>query len=150
MKKAILLFSLCLLTIPPLTAQAPSDDYKAIHAIILDYVEGLYDGDSSRVAYSLHPELRKRGYRYNKSESRFIDNEDMTRQQLMDLAERRRKSGRPILPPAPKIIEIYDISSRTASAKLTASWGLDYFHLAKLDGRWYIMNVLWQSVVESD
>ena len=31
----------------------------------------------------------------------------------------------------------------TASAKLTADWGVDYFHLAKYEGKWKIVHVLW-------
>ncbi len=34
---------------------------------------------------------------------------------------------------------------QTASVKLIAEWGIDYMHLAKYDGRWKIVNVLWQS-----
>ncbi len=28
--------------------------------------------------------------------------------------------------------------------KLSASWGVDYFHLARESGKWKIINVLWQ------
>jgi hypothetical protein len=40
---------------------------------------------------------------------------------------------------------ILDILDKTASAKLVADWGIDYMHLAKLDGKWMIKNILWQS-----
>lgn len=40
------------------------------------------------------------------------------------------------------------ILDKTASAKLTAHWGVDSFHLAKIDGQWRIVQVLWQSLVE--
>jgi hypothetical protein len=33
---------------------------------------------------------------------------------------------------------------QTASAKLTAQWGIDYLLLARYDGRWMITHVLWQ------
>ncbi|MGH9838243.1 MAG: nuclear transport factor 2 family protein [Blastocatellia bacterium] len=36
--------------------------------------------------------------------------------------------------------------SLSASAKLVAEWGMDYFHLAKYDGKWKIVNVMWQSL----
>ena len=36
--------------------------------------------------------------------------------------------------------------NQTASAKLTAAWGVDYFHLAKYGGKWKIVHVLWQSL----
>jgi hypothetical protein len=27
---------------------------------------------------------------------------------------------------------------------VTALWGIDYMHLAKYDGKWKIVNILWQ------
>ena len=33
---------------------------------------------------------------------------------------------------------------QTASIKLVAEWGVDYMHLAKFDGKWMIVNMLWQ------
>jgi hypothetical protein len=46
---------------------------------------------------------------------------------------------------AKKEIVIYDVSDQTASAKLTAHWGIDYMHLAKFDGKWKITDILWQT-----
>ena len=42
-------------------------------------------------------------------------------------------------------ITVYDVLDQTATAKLVAEWGIDYMHLAKFDGKWMIVNVLWQS-----
>jgi hypothetical protein len=42
-------------------------------------------------------------------------------------------------------VEIFEVLDQTASAKLTAFWGIDYMHLAKYDGEWKIVQVLWQS-----
>ena len=39
---------------------------------------------------------------------------------------------------------MYDVLNQTAAAKLTAMWGVDYMHLAKYDGKWKIVNILWQ------
>ena len=129
-------------------AEVYSADYKGVHAAIIDYVEGLYLADSTRIARSVHPDLRKRGYWYNSQKAEYADNLDMTYQQLKDLAATWNTEGDRANTQSPKIIEIYDINDRTASAKLTAEWGIDYFHLAKLDDKWYIMNVLWQSIKE--
>jgi hypothetical protein len=43
-----------------------------------------------------------------------------------------------------KQVVILDMLDQTASAKLVASWGIDYMHLAKYDGQWKIVNVMWQ------
>jgi len=123
-------------------------DYQAVESAILDYVEGIYEVDSTRIERSVHPQLRKRGYWYNAKEAAYRDNLDMTYDQLVHLAASWNKSGKRAGDSSPKKIEIYDVNDRTASAKLTAEWGIDYFHLAKLDDKWMIMNVLWQSIPE--
>lgn len=125
-------------------------EYEAVEAAILDYVEGIYEVDSTRIEKSVHPELRKRGYWFNPKEEAYMDNLDMTFDQLVHLAATWNKSGESANADSPKVIDIYDINSKTASARLTAEWGLDYFHLAKLDGQWRIMNVLWQSLPEQE
>jgi hypothetical protein len=38
-------------------------------------------------------------------------------------------------------IAVFDILDKTATAKLEAESGDDYFHLVKLNGKWMIMNV---------
>lgn len=123
-------------------------DYAGVKSAILDYVNGLYEADSTKIERSVHPDLHKRGYWFNDREKAYRDNLDMTYDQLVSLAARWNKSGESANADSPKVIEIYDINDRTASGKLIAEWGMDYFHLAKFDDKWMIMNVLWQSLPE--
>ena len=115
-------------------------DKAAVKEAVLDYVEAIYEIDPSRIERSVHPELAKRGF--------YIDNGyqevPMTFDQLVDLAGKYNKDGK-IPDDAPKEVEILDLLDKTASVKLTAHWGIDYMHLAKYDGKWMIVNVLWQS-----
>jgi len=46
---------------------------------------------------------------------------------------------------SPRKIEIYEVHDKTASAKLTAMWGINFMHLYKADGKWKIINIMWQS-----
>jgi len=124
------------------------EDHKMVKAAILDYVEGLYEADSTRIEKSVDPTLRKIGYWYNKKESAFRDNLPMTYNQLVGLSARWNKDGKSANENTVKEIVIYDVNSKTASAKLTAAWGIDYFHLSKVNNQWKIMNVIWQSIVE--
>jgi CubicO group peptidase (beta-lactamase class C family) len=119
---------------------------EAVRNTILDYVEGIYMVDSSRIERSVHPQLRKRGYWYNADKQKYADNLDMSFDQLRHLAATWNKDGKSANASSPKKIEIYDVNDRTATAKLTAEWGIDHFQLAKLDCKWMIMNVLWQSI----
>ena len=116
---------------------------EAVRAAVLDYVEALYLAQPDRIARSVNPALSKRGYFMKRGETAF-SNEPMTYQQLVDLAGRWNKDGKQPVASAPKQIDIYDVLNQTASAKLTAMWGVDYMHLAKYDGRWQIVNILWQ------
>jgi hypothetical protein len=65
--------------------------------------------------------------------------------EFMSYANGVRRSGRTVPANAPRGIEIFDVLDQTASAKLTAWWGIDYLLLARIDGRWMITHVLWQS-----
>ena len=121
-----------------------SEDHKAVEAAILDYVEGIYLVQPERIKKSVHPTMRKVGYYHQEGKWAKYD---MTFEQLVQLAERWNKDGK-IPKDSPKEITIYDIREKTASAKLVAYWGQDYFHLAKLDGKWWIVNVIWQSLPE--
>jgi hypothetical protein len=37
------------------------------------------------------------------------------------------------------------VLDQTATARLEAYWGVDYMHLARYEGKWKIVQVLWQA-----
>ena len=119
--------------------------YDNVKAAILDYVEGLYEVDSTRIERSVYPELRKVGYWFNKRDSAYVNNSVMTYNQLVSLSAQWNKDGNRVTKDSPKDIEIYQIYDKTASARLVAEWGIDFFQLGKFDGKWQIVNVMWQS-----
>ena len=68
----------------------------------------------------------------------------MDYEQLVELAATFKEEGH--VPDDPQhSIEIFEVLDQTASVKLTAFWGIDYMHLARYDGEWKIVQVLWQS-----
>ncbi len=135
---------LILITVSAVLALAGEKDAEreAVRAAILDYVEGVYEVKPERIQRSVHPSLRKHGF-YQKDGA--YHEVPMTFQQLVDLAARYNKDGR-VPKDAPKEITIYEVQDKTATAKLVAHWGQDYFHLAKYDGKWMITNVIWQTL----
>ena len=124
------------------------EDYKNVEAAILDYVNGLYLVDSTRIEKSVATSLRKIGFYYNAEKNEYVDNLEMTHAQLVRLAARWNSDYDQVDENSPKEIEIFDVNSKTASAKLTAEWGIDLFHLAKINDQWKIVNVIWQSQPE--
>lgn len=140
-----LLLSFVSISSKKLEKDSNKEDYKLVEAAILDYVEGLYLVDSTRIMKSVDTKLRKIGYWYNPKEKKYRDDLEMTHKQLVRLAARWNSDYDQVDENSPKEIEIFDVNSKTASAKLTAVWGIDLFHLAKVDDRWKIVNVIWQS-----
>jgi hypothetical protein len=121
-----------------------NNDRDMVYAAIEDYVDALYLVQPERIQKSVHPNLTKKGYWRKSDNEAYGPEQTMTYQQLYDLAGKWNAKGK--LPKdAPRKIEIFDVQDQTAAAKLTAQWGTDYFQLAKYDGKWMIVNVLWQS-----
>lgn len=121
------------------------EDYKLVEAAILDYVDALYLVDSTKIDRSVDTKMRKIGYWYHPEKKEYVDNLEMTFTQLSNLASKWNKSGKNATEKSPKKIEIFDVNSKIATAKLTAEWGIDLFHLAKVNNQWKIVNVIWQS-----
>jgi hypothetical protein len=124
-------------------AYSQPTDRDLVYAAVEDYVEGLYQVKPDRIKNSVHPELTKKGYWKAKDKTTYAYDGIMTFDQLVKLADTWNAKG--WLPKdAVKKIDIFDVQDQTASAKLTAHWGTDYFQLAKYDGKWMIVNILWQ------
>jgi hypothetical protein len=128
-------------------APASETDQAAERAAVLqaatDYVEGIYMVDPSRIERSVHPDLAKRGFWREPAKTMYEPQSVMTFTQLMSLASSWNKAGTRDL--TIKKVEVLDVLDQTAVAKVTAQWGIDYMHLAKYDGRWKIINIVWQA-----
>ena len=136
-------FFTIILTLICTTAYSQTSDKDLVKAAIEDYVEGIYQVQPDRIKKSVHPELVKKGYWKAKDKTEYAYDGIMTFDQLVKLAETWNVKGS--LPKdAVKKIEIYDVQDQTACGKLTAHWGTDYFQLARVEGKWMIMNILWQ------
>ena len=136
--------ALVLLLSPGLAqAQTPAER-AAVERAVLDYVEGFYEGDTAKLVRSIRPEVTKYGFYVPRDSTRYVG-EAMPWPEFLSYARSIKARNRPAPADAPKRVEIFDVQDQTASAKLTAWWGTDYLLLAKYDGRWMIIHVLWQS-----
>lgn len=134
-----LLLSLALFPAPA-TAQI-QDDRTAIREVIFDYVDGWWTGDVGRMEGRLHPDLVKRIVFEHEATGRSMLN-TMSKN---DMVEHTRAGGGSADPEQKGDVEvsIVDISGGIASATATSARYVDYLHLAKWNGRWVIVNVLW-------
>ncbi len=130
-----------LLTAGTANSQSTSDS-SGIRRAALDYIEGWYAGDGPRMERALHPELAKRIVRTDStsSESR------ISQMSALSLVQGTRSGGGNRTPKERQLrdVTILDIYRGAASAKVVASDWIDYLHLAKWNGRWVIVNVLWE------
>lgn len=143
MRRLTLLAALSLIASPAVAQGAA--DHKGVRDAVLDYVEGIYEVQPERIARSVHTTLHKQGM-MSRDAKEYRGPAPMTYEQLYDLAGSWNVDNKNADPEtAPKTVEVFDVQDATAMAKLTASWGTDYFLLAKLEGKWMIMQVLWQT-----
>ena len=123
------------------TAVVNSDE-TAIRAAALDYIEGWYEGNVERMERALHPDLAKRIVISNKEKTR----SRLDQMSAMGLVQATRSGGGKNTPKDKQIKEvtILDRYENAASVKIVAESWIDYMHLAKFNGRWGIVNVLWE------
>ncbi|NKI33192.1 nuclear transport factor 2 family protein [Croceivirga thetidis] len=121
------------------------NDKIAVESAIKDYVEALYKVEPYKIERSVDTTLSKVGYWFDEKDGSYRDNLRMTYQQLYDLAGSWNIDGDRITKDSPQEITIYEVNDKTAVAKLKAEWGIDIFHLAKVNDKWKIYNIIWQS-----
>ncbi len=130
------------LVVLPATArsQTPADS-AGIRAAALDYIEGWYAGDAARMERALHPDLAKRIVRTLPNGESGI--EQMSAATLIDYTRRgggRRTPGER----QRKDVRILDIFEGAANVRVDAADWVDYLQLARWNGQWRIVNVLWE------
>jgi hypothetical protein len=121
---------------------APNANEAAIKQTALDYIEGWYEGNAERMERALHPELAKRIVRTNPQNNQ----SRLDQMSAMSLVMGTRRGGGKDTPKErqQKDVTILDVYENAASVKIVASDWIDYLHMAKFNGRWVIVNVLWE------
>ena len=136
-------FALSVAFVVSAPAAQTAADKTAVQQAAMDYLEGIYLVDPTRIERSVHPDLAKRGFWRDPAKPAYEPQSTMTFAQLMALAASWNKAG--TRDTSVKKVEVLDVLDQTAVAKVTASWGIDHMQLAKYDGRWKIINIVWQA-----
>lgn len=139
--KRIILVTVCL-TLSAFAQSPAVDDESAIKATALNYVEGWYEGSAERMTKALHPDLAKRIARDNKDTGK-TELRSMTAAQLI---EATGKGGGKNTPKDKQVrdVKILDRFENMALVRADMAGWVDYMQIAKVDGEWKIINVLWQ------
>lgn len=143
MKKIILLFVIVSF-IPNLSHSQTKEDSLAIKQTAMNYIEGFYEGNAERMEKALHPELAKRIVRTDPQSGR----QRIDQMSAMTLLNITKAGGGKMIPADQRIFEfkILDITGNNASVRTVAKGFFDYIHMAKWNGEWKIVNVLWDFV----
>jgi putative lumazine-binding protein len=136
------LLILALLAAPAAARAQTAADSAAIRAAALDYVEGWYEGNPERMGRALHPELVKRIVVSDTATGKSVL-QNMGASALVNGTRHGFGKSTP-KDKQQKEVRILDIFGNAASARATMAEWIDYMQLAKVDGRWMIVNVLWE------
>jgi Putative lumazine-binding len=120
---------------------AVAGDEDAVRSVVLDYVEGWFDGDAGRMELALHPELAKR--------CRGIEGDDLdaletlSAREMIDATaggEGRREDA------ADRRIEIRIdyLDGGVASVRCFCHRYVDLLHLIDMPDGWKIVNAAWR------
>ncbi len=143
-KTAILtaMSALFIVSLGALPAMPAIDPDPGIERAARDYLEGWFEGNAERIERALHPALVKRAFLPDRTTGE-IALREMTKEQLVDYT-RRGGGSKTGVAAAQITVQILDVSGDIATVKTTCKDFSDYLHLARVDGQWKIMNVLWQ------
>jgi len=116
-------------------------DREAIKQTAFDYIEGWYEGNAERMERALSPDLAKRIMMTNPQ-----GRSQLQQMSAMGLVQGVKRGGGKDTPKERQLkdVTILDVFNNAASVKIVASDWIDYLHLAKFNGRWVIVNVLWE------
>lgn len=133
-------FLICL-SLMPAFAQTDADR-EAIRRTALNYAEGWYEGNAEKMESALHVDLAKRIARTNDKNQTRLDH--MT---AMALVQGTRTGFGKQTPKEEqqKDVTILDVVGGAATLKLEMRDWVDYLHIAKTNGKWLIVNVLWET-----
>jgi len=116
------------------------EEEQAIEKAALDYIEGAFSGDAARMERAVHPELNKvipvkvpqtGKTMLNKMGATLLI--EWTRAKMGLLPEEKRKIT----------VTVLDVMEEIAMVKVLSAMYYDYLQMAKVDGKWKIINVLW-------
>lgn len=140
--KSNLIFGPVLLLVFSIGVLAQTDaDREGIKRAALNYAEGWYEGNADKMESSLSPDLAKRIVRTNdKGQS------NLGQMTAMSLVQGTRSGFGKQTPKdeQQKDVTILDVFGGAATVKLEMRDWIDYLHVGKFNGKWVIINVLWE------
>lgn len=141
-RTALALTIICLLAWPPCAraGEASDADKAAIRQAAMDYVDGFYSSSPERLDKALHPNLQKVTLHTLPTGRTLLDFNGAA----FNLKE-YAAAGLGAKPADQRKIEvtIFDVFNNIATIRIDSADFLDFAHVARINGEWKIINVLW-------
>jgi len=115
---------------------------EGIKRTALNYAEGWYEGNAEKMESALHPDLAKRIVRTNPH-----GQSGLGQMSALTLIQGTRAGSGKQTPKEEqqKDVTILDMMGGAATVKLEMRDWVDYMHIGKFNGKWVIINVLWET-----
>ena len=117
------------------------EDAAAIRGCLLDYFEGWFDGDATRMDRALHPGLAKHALGQGMDRSETLD--VTTKDEMVEATRLGRGRTRDV-PDRAIRIDIASVSGGIASAIVHSAVYVEYALLARTPNGWRITSTLWR------
>ncbi len=130
------------------TAYSQTDaDREGVKRAALDYAESFYEGNGEKMEGALSPDLAKRIANTNAQ-----GRSGLGHMSAMTLVQIIRTGSGKNTPKDEQIknVTILDMMVNSATVKLEMRDWVDYMHIAKMNGKWVIVNVLWENKPKKD
>lgn len=125
-----------------------ASDRDMVEQTCTDYINAFYTGDTSLINQSFKPSLHKLGYWQDDKSGKYGEPIYMTFEGAKKYANGVKEKKNFPSSEAPRKVEVLDVMSKIAAAKVTAWWGTDYILLSKTEDKWLIEQVIWQGPLQ--
>jgi hypothetical protein len=143
MRRALLATWITTVVVTPAVAQEGAtmeQDKEALVAAARDYMEGALNADAERMARGVHPELTKvvvNTYPQTGRQSLSYNTSTLLVEWTRGAAEQMANVDKNV------DVTVFDIGESLAAARAIGQNWYDFLQLAKINGQWRIVNVLW-------
>jgi len=127
-----------------LSAKATQQDSVAIKRISLGYLIALQELKPDLMKEVMNDSLNKVTVGFSRTLRKEAVTAPLTKERMIENAKNWNKSNTRFPPKPSNQIKILDVYHRIATVKLYSDNWVEYLHLTKLDGKWSIVNLLWQ------
>ncbi|MCF2874678.1 MULTISPECIES: nuclear transport factor 2 family protein [unclassified Tenacibaculum] len=128
-----------------LTAQEKEQAIKDVKQAAYNYIDTFYKADTTLAYKSVHKDLRKVGWWFDKKKGKFSNKSEMPFHKLIALAKKWNAKGNRANENSIRKINVLEVSDKIAVVKVTAVWGIDYLNMVKTKDGWKSINIIWQS-----